>query len=316
MASQPSTTSAAYFASLHIPGNPIVIPNIWDISSLNTILSLNAPSPSSSSSSSPPNSSPPIKAIATASYAIASSLNLADSDLSLGANLIRIRQLAPYVRKAGLPLTVDIQDGYGERLDEVVRAVVEAGAVGANVEDLKDAGNGDLLWTLDEQVERLRRVMKIARESGCEGFVLNARCDVLNPASRPPRSHSSAHSQIKSSSQGDAVDDGDGDDDKRLLNETIKRGKGYLEAGATTVFVWGGPTRGLRDHEIRILIKEFGGRLAVKLGGDGNGDGTALSVAELATMGVARITVGPSLYLAACRAVREGAERIVGGGRL
>ncbi|KAI1750550.1 phosphoenolpyruvate phosphomutase-domain-containing protein [Xylaria castorea] len=282
--SSATTTSAAHFAALHAPGNPLVVPNIWDLSSLNTVLSLN----SSSSPSSPTTVSPPVKAVATASYAIAESLGLADADLSLGANLIRISQLAPRVRAAGLPLTVDIQDGYGDRLDEVVAAVVKAGAVGANVEDMREDGG---LWSCEEQVERLKRVMRVAAGNGCDGFVVNARCDVMSPASKR---------------------DGSAGEEGRLLDETVRRGKKYLEAGATTVFVWGGP-RGLRDAEVRTLAREFEGRLAVKLAATGE---NVLSVRELADIGVARISVGPSLYLAAHKTVREAAERIVGGGRL
>ncbi|KAI0503203.1 phosphoenolpyruvate phosphomutase-domain-containing protein [Xylaria bambusicola] len=282
------TTTAAHFASLHRPGDPLVIPNIWDLSSLNTVLSLNTSETST-----------PVKAVATASYAIAATLGLADEDLSLGANLIRIRSLSPRVRAAGLPLTVDIQDAYGDRLEDVVAAVVEAGAVGANVEDMKDEKDvgeegGDLLYTLEEQVERLKRVLKSAEEKGCEGFVVNARCDVMSPASRRGAIDESA------------------EEGERLLGETVRRGKAYLEAGATTVFVWGGSQRGLRDAEVRALSDAFGGRLAVKLG---TGDG-ALSVRELADIGVARISVGPSLFQAANKTVREAAERIVGGGRL
>ncbi|GAP86648.1 putative carboxyphosphonoenolpyruvate phosphonomutase-like protein [Rosellinia necatrix] len=301
MASQHPSPSAqaAHLAALHVPGNPLVIPNIWDLSSLNAVLSLNAPSSPS------PSPSPAVRAVATASYAIAASLGLADADLSLGANLIRTRQLAPRVRAAGLPLTVDLQDGYGARLDDAVRAAVEAGAVGANIEDLRDTtttstsnsnsgdgdGDDDALWPLEEQVARLRRAAQVAADAGCAGFVLNARCDVLSiPAS---------------GGRG-------GDDDAARLREAVRRGRAYLDAGATTVFVWGGARRGLRDAEVRALVAAFGGRLAVKLA-DGPG---ALTVAELAALGVARISVGPSLYLAADRAVREAAERIVQGGRL
>ncbi|KAI0190410.1 phosphoenolpyruvate phosphomutase-domain-containing protein [Xylaria flabelliformis] len=273
----PATSAAAHFAALHEPGNPLVIPNIWDLSSLKTVLSLNSSS----------SSSQPVKAIATASYAIAETLGLADAELSFGANLIRINQLAPRVRAAGLPLTVDIQDAYGDRLDEVVAAVVKAGAVGANVEDMKEDGT---LWSCEEYVERIQRVIRVAAENGCEGFVVNARCDVLSPASK------------RQGTEGE---------EEGLLDETVRRGKRYLDAGATTVFVWGGP-RGLRDAEVRTLAREFGGRLAVKLAVGEN----ALSVKELADIGVARISVGPSLYQAAVKTVREAAERIVGGGRL
>lgn len=175
--------------------------------------------------------------------------------------------------------------------------VVRAGAVGANVEDLKECvrGEEERLWSLEEQVRRLKRVVKVAEENGCPDFVVNARCDVLNLAFRKGVAES-----------GDAGEQG------TLLHEVVARGKAYLDAGATTVFVWGGSGRGLRDHEIRTLVSEFGGRLAVKLSSGEN----ALSVAELADMGVARISVGPSLYLAGNKTVREEAERIVGGGRL
>ncbi|KAK5626639.1 hypothetical protein RRF57_002354 [Xylaria bambusicola] len=271
-----TTTTAAHFASFHKPGDPLVIPNIWDLSSLNTVLSLNISLGTALT---------PVRAVATASYAIA-------------ATLIRIHQLAPRVRAAGLPLTVDIQDAYGDRLEDVVGAVVEAGAVGANVEDIKDEKDAkegeDLLYSLEEQVKRLKRVLKVAADNGCPGFVVNARCDVMSPASRR------------------GAKDEDVAEQERLLRETIRRGKAYLAAGATTVFVWGGPQRGLREREVRVLADAFGGRLAVKLGAGED----ALSVKELADMGVARISVGPSLYQAGNKTIRDTAERIVGGGRL
>ncbi|KAI1361914.1 phosphoenolpyruvate phosphomutase-domain-containing protein [Xylaria arbuscula] len=297
--------AAAHFASLHVPGNPLVIPNIWDLSSLNTILSLNSPS----SPSSPTNPTPSIKvkAVATASYAIAATLGLSDAQLSLGANLIRISQLAPRVRASGLPLTVDIQDGYRARLEEVVRAVVGAGAVGANIEDLRESVHGeeDGLWSLEEQ-------------NGCPGFVVNARCDVLSLAFKK----SGGSGQSSTAGKGKGSSDGHGDSDvgvgvreqeeEGLMREVIRRGKAYLAAGATTVFVWGGPGRGLRDAEIRTLVAAFGGRLAVKLGSGED----ALSVRELADMGVARISVGPSLYIAGNKTIQDEAERIIEGGRL
>ncbi|KAI0437880.1 phosphoenolpyruvate phosphomutase-domain-containing protein [Xylaria telfairii] len=272
----PATTSAAHLAALHAPGNPLVVPNIWDLASLNSILALNSPSAPHT-----------IQAIATASYAIASSLGLADAALSRGGNLIRISQLAPRVRAAGVPLTVDIQDGYGARLSDVVAAVVRAGAVGANVEDTREDGTP---WGCEEQVLRIQRVISVAAANGSDGFVVNARCDVLCPMTKR---------------------DGSEGEEERLLEETVRRGKRYLEAGATTVFVWGG-ARGLRDAEVRTLVRELGGRLAVKLATGPD----KLSVKELADMGVARISVGPSLYLAANKTVRDAAERIVGGGRL
>jgi 2-methylisocitrate lyase-like PEP mutase family enzyme len=96
------------------------------------------------------------------------------------------------------------------------------------------------------------------------------------------------------------------------LEEAVRRGKAYLEAGATCVFVWGGNVRGVSRREVEALVKELNGRIAVKLA-DGE---TGLSVRELAEIGVCRISVGPSLWVEAMNAVKRGAERILKGGQL
>ncbi|KAI1327050.1 Phosphoenolpyruvate/pyruvate domain-containing protein [Xylariaceae sp. FL0255] len=310
----PGAAAATYLASLHVPGDPVILPNIWDIASLNTVLSLNT------------KQDRPVKALATASFAIAESLGLKDEDLSLGANLIRIGTLMPRIRAAGIPLSVDIQDGYGDRLDEVVRAVVRLGAAGANVEDLlppeRDAtvvvvkgkdgkeGRRNRLYSLEEQVSRLKRVKQVAAEAGCPDFVLNARCDVFSPASQfatTPTPTVTQHDDHLNASP-------------EQLKEAVTRGKAYLSAGATTVYFWGGATRGLRNQEVEELVRALGGRINVKQGmakglvGKAEEFENALSVEELAEMGVARISLGPGLWVAAKEAVLQTAERVVSGG--
>lgn len=266
--------------SLHVPSSPIVFPNIWDLASLNAILSLNTPT------------SRPVKAVATASWAFAASLGIKDEELTLEQNLAAIQKIVPAVQKAGLPLSVDLQDGYGDQIVNVVRRAVEMGAHGANIEDSIPAegfGKGieGSLYGMNDQVTRLKMALKAARDAGCPDFALNARCDVfvLSPSS-------------------------DLTDEVRM-KEAITRGKAYLDAGATTVFYWGGP-RGLRDAEIKALVKELGGKVAVKLG---QGDGV-LSTKELGEMGVARISVGPSLFTIAMEAAKNSALDILQGGNL
>jgi len=263
--------------ALHQPGNPLVLTNIYDISSLNAILPLNN-TPGTT----------PLKAIATASYAIAECQGVPDAELTLEQNLAAIAPLARAARQAGLPLSVDLQDGYGDRLEKCIREAIHLGVAGANIEDsIPERGFADgvekCLYPLDEQVGRLKRVLQIASEAGVMDFVLNARSDVMKL---------------------DPLPDG-------ALEETIRRGKAYLEAGATTVFVWGG-ARGLRDDEVRALVAAFEGRLAVKLSGKSDG----LSVSELADIGVARISIGPSLWMLAMKAVRTTARRLLEGGKL
>ncbi|KAG7404991.1 hypothetical protein Forpe1208_v015171 [Fusarium oxysporum f. sp. rapae] len=79
--------------------------------------------------------SKPVKAIATASWAFAASLGIKDEELTMEQNLASIRTLAATVASAGLPLSVDLQDGYGSRLREAVTQAIQAGAHGANIED-------------------------------------------------------------------------------------------------------------------------------------------------------------------------------------
>ncbi|PKS10375.1 hypothetical protein jhhlp_002126 [Lomentospora prolificans] len=271
-------TARSAFKLLHNPGKPIILPNIYDPSSLSSLLLLNAP-----------NSPPVVQATATASWAIAAGLGIKDEELTLDQNLAAFAKLAPLAHKASLPISIDLQDGYGDRIVDAVAKAAELGAAGANIEDSIPSegfsgGVEKALYPVDVQVQRLKRALKVAPED----FVVNARCDVfrLEPYAK--------------------------DNDEAVLGEAIRRGKAYLDAGATTVFYWGGSGRGLRTSEVERLVKELEGRVAVKLQAGERG----LSTAELAQIGVARISVGPELYRLAMKAVREEAAKILGGGRL
>lgn len=256
-----------------------MLANIYDLSSLNALLSLNNTGKSSTR---------PVLAVATASYAIAESYGVRDEYLTYEQNFAAIAPIGRLVRQENLPLTVDLQDGYGNRLVETIQTAIKLGAAGANIEDSipirgYTRGIEGSLQTLEVAVERIKTALKTAREAGVPDFVINARTDTMRLSPRGEKS----------------------------LEETIRRGKAFLQAGATTVFVWGGP-RGLRTIEVERLVKEFDGMLAVKLG-----DGPdALTVKELADIGVARISVGPSLWFLSMKAFREGAMRIMEGGRL
>jgi 2-methylisocitrate lyase-like PEP mutase family enzyme len=273
---------------LHVPGNPIVFANIYDLASTLALLSLNQPPPGS-----PSPEKPLVKAVATASAAIAGTLGIVDEDLSLRQNLDAISAISPFVRSAGFPLTVDLQDGYGKDLELAVREAIRAGAVGSNIEDSYPEKGFGVGWAAlrgtDEQCERIRRVLEIAREEGVEDFVVNARTDVLRLDPAP-----------------------EGCDDRMMLAVAVGRGRAYLDAGATCVFVWGGTKRGISRMEVETFVKELDGRVAVKLA-DGE---MGLPVRELADLGVCRISVGPSLWMEAMNAVKKGAERILNGGQM
>jgi 2-methylisocitrate lyase-like PEP mutase family enzyme len=276
-----SNDTAKALKALHVPSSPIIFTNIWDIASLNTLISLND------------GDLQPVKAVASASWAVAATLGVKDEELSAEQNLDFISRIGPICRAAGLPLSVDVQDGYGDKIESVVTDVVRAGASGANIEDSIpsagfDHGIEGSLYPLDEQVRRLKAALRAAHDAGCPDFVLNARCDVFKLSEEPSLT------------------------DEVRMKEAIARGKAYLEAGATTIFYWGGSGRGLHTAEVETLVKELGGKVAVKL----SRGSSALTPDQLCKIGVARISVGPELFRSAMEAFKKDALTIYSGASL
>lgn len=245
---------AKKFKDLHIPGSPIILTNVWDAPSTAMVLK-----------------HPKTKALGTASYAIAEVSGVPDDDLSLEDNLAAISKITKRIHRDGkaheIPLTVDLQSGYGDRLEEAVTSVIHLGAVGINLEDSTVFGGN--LVELDVHVGRIKKVLEVAKREGVPDFVVNARNDAILC--------------------GKSVD------------EAIARGKKYLEAGATTTYVWGGPPRGLSDAELRKVVEELGGRVNVTL----TQNPGALNFKQLAEFGVARISLGPQLYWAGVAATQS-----------
>lgn len=215
---------------------------------------------------------PTSEALATASYAVAEAAGIADNDLSLDVNLAAVKSIALFSQKFKKPLTVDLQDGYGPLLEKAIETLIGYGAAGVNLEDYDRTT--EKLYEVDTAVSRIRSVIEVARSNGVPDFVVNARCDVL-------------------------VKGGE-------LEEVIKRGKKYLEAGATTVFVWGG-SRGVSRAEVELLVHAFGGRLNVMLKLTEGG----LTIKELAELGVARISIGPTLQFVAKKALQSQAQKLL-----
>ena len=214
---------------------------------------------------------PSCQALATASYGVAMAAGTTDNDMTLEQNLAAARAVGKVAAEFKKPLTVDLQDAYGDRLEEAIKAVIDAGAVGINLEDVDK--ETQKFHSQEEATNRVRRALKTAKDAGVPDFAINARCDTL-------------------------VHGG-------TIEETIERGKKYLEAGATTVFVWGGSKRGVSRNEVEQLVKAFDGRLNVSLKWDG------LTVAELSQIGVARISVGPAIQFFAMKEYETKAKEIL-----
>jgi len=196
---------AARLRALHTDPDLLILVNVWDVASAREVASASG-----------------CQAIATASAAIAASFGYDDGErippaLMFGA----IGRIAAAV---DLPVTADVEAGYGDPGDTVSRAIA-AGAVGGNLEDQ--------LRPIPEAAAAVRAAVAAADAEGV-GFVLNARTDAFLRASDRP------HADV--------------------LADTIERGHAYLEEGAGCVFV---PGR-LDIETIRVLAAEFGpGRLSL-----------------------------------------------------
>ncbi|MFZ4894495.1 isocitrate lyase/PEP mutase family protein [Plantibacter sp. Mn2098] len=200
---------ALAFADLHVSGTPVLLPNAWDVASARVVAAAGA------------------RAIATTSAGVAWSLGFHDGegvprDLATDA-------VARIVRSVDLPVTADIERGFGDDpavVGESVGRFIAAGVVGVNIEDS--------MRPVAEQVERLRAARTAADDAGLPLFI-NARIDTHRLA---------------------VVGD------EGWLAETVDRALAYTAAGASGVFVLGA----LRADAIRALAGEAGVPVNVAFG--------------------------------------------------
>jgi 2-methylisocitrate lyase-like PEP mutase family enzyme len=214
---------------------------------------------------------PGTMALATASHSIASSFGYKDGEnIPLELHLDMVRRIAAAV---DLPVSMDFEAGYGNP-GETARKAIAAGVVGGNLEDQ--------MKPLEEAVAAVRAVLAAGREAGID-FVLNARTDALVRAdASAPRS--------------------------QILDEAIRRGRAFLEAGAPVVFV---PGLVARD-EIKVLVEALGQRKLTVI----SVPGRSLSARELEGLGVARVSTGPFTQRVALTALQDAASALLAGGSL
>lgn len=210
---------------------------------------------------------PETRAIATAGHSIAASFGYPDGEVPLDVSLDMIGRI---VAAAGeLPVTADLDAGYGDA-GETVRRAIGVGVVGANVEDR--------LKALDESVAAVEAIVAAGEAEGVP-FVLNARTDAFVRGGGRPAEES--------------------------LADAIERGRAYLAAGATTVFV-----PGILDADVtRALVEGIGDRKVSVIGLPG-----ALRAAEYEALGVARISYGPMTQRVALTALQDVAADLYADG--
>lgn len=241
------------FAELHKRASAFIIPNPWDIGSARLLTQLG------------------FEALATSSAGHAFSIGKADNAVGRDAMLAHARYLAA---ATDLPVSVDLENGFGdtpEFVAETMRLAVATGAVGGSIEDATQRLD-DPIYERSLATERIRAAAEVVRALPFP-FILTARCENYLVG-------------------------------KPDLKDTIERLRRYQEAGADVLYAPGLTTKediaavvGAVDRPVNVLM-------ALK--------GVALSVPELSLLGVKRISVGSALaryaLTALLRAAREMRE--------
>ena len=216
------------------------------------------------------------KAIATTSMGIAASLGYPDCQIIQLSEMIQV--ITGIVNAVQVPVSVDIEAGYGKNLDEIVESVkkiIATGIVGINIED-----SIDLSPVLADEMEFCERISAIRALSDSLGFhlVINARTD-------------SFYTSLGSTQE--------------KLSESIRRGNKYREAGADCIFVqpvW-------EKEIISTLVKEINAPINI-LSNPSIGEGLPPSARELQDLGVARLSLGSSLMKATLALIKKVADEL------
>lgn len=158
------TEQAQVFHSLHKAGDPLILFNIWNPGSAATVAASGA------------------RALATGSWPVAAAFGFDDGEnIPLELALDNIRKIAA---ATDLPVSMDLEGGYGVTPDDVaetVRRAAQTGIVGFNFEDQIIGGDG--LHALDIQAERIEAA-RHAADGVCQNLFINARTDIFLKASQ------------------------------------------------------------------------------------------------------------------------------------
>jgi 2-methylisocitrate lyase-like PEP mutase family enzyme len=238
----------------HFGDAPLVLLNAWDAASARAVTEAGHP------------------VIATSSAAVAASLGLGDHEQMRAEEAFGA--IGRICASVDVPVTADIEAGYGLSPGELARRLLDAGAVGCNLED-SDHRAGRVLLEAEPHSERISELCDAARSEGVP-LVVNARVDVYL------RTSGSLREQHK---------------------EAIRRARLYLDAGATCVY-----PIGLTDpEEIGLFVRELAAPVNVWLRAGGP------SLGALGALGVARVSVAGALQHAAMRLVGMIATDILAG---
>ncbi len=250
---------AQAFRDRHRAAGCFVMPNAWDAGSARLLAAAGA-----------------FPALGTTSAGIAFARGLPDYEDKV-PRAVMLEACAAIAAAVDLPVSGDLEAGYGETPEEVAETVglaIAAGLAGGSLEDHLAGGAHDL-YDVEAAAERVAAARAAIDASGVP-FVLTARAECYLTGHPAP------------------------------FEESVRRLNRYREAGADCLYAPGLKTA----EEIGRLVRAVDGPVNVVMGLAG----AALSVAELAALGVRRISVGGSLARAGYAAVRRAAEEMAGAG--
>ena len=250
---------ATAFNRMHTDGDVLVLPNCWDHASAALMAAAG------------------FAAIATTSAGVAVANGLPDGE-NFGRDF-QVGFAGGIAARTELPVTADLEAGYGTEPDAVATTVtraIEAGLVGCNIEDVVP-GSGELM-PFDLACARIEAGVAAAQAAGLPDFVLNARTDPY------------------------LVGHGDGE---AQFDEAVRRANAFLQLGAHSVYV-----PGVQDAAtIGRLVQAIDGPLNVHTIA-----GRAMpSLDELRDLGVRRVSLGGSLMQAAATFVNATLAEIKAG---
>lgn len=231
--------------SLHTGDDLLLMPNVWNPIGARILAAKGYP------------------AVATASAALSASLGYADGEKLQRSTLIEfLRRIAFSV---DVPVTADIEAGYGNclsELQETIQLVLESGAVGINIEDSLREGCG--LRPIEEQCQRILAVRQVGDSHGIQ-IVINARVDSFSSSAFP--------------------------DKQSAIKEATVRAKAYAEAGADCIY----PIGPGDEATVRILREKIPYPINILA------SPAAAPLSVLQEIGVNRVSFGPLVFRSCLR---------------
>jgi len=217
-----------------------------------------------------------IKAIGTTSAGVAYNHGLPDYEGALSFDLA-LQETQKIASAVNTPVSMDAENGYGhssEAVSQNIRKIAASGVVGASIEDYTGDSNNPL-YDIELAAERIKAAKEATENLGYP-FMLTARAECYLTGHSDP------------------------------FKESVLRINRYIEAGADCLFV-----PGIRDIDtIKALVQEANGPVSVVMGLSGS----PVSVAELQSVGVTRISIGGSLARATYGLIRRAAREMLDEG--